>query len=106
MSAAEYEFGWPSITELGTFTVDLSQSSMAEVPKKGKNGDYISKEWSIVVVPAKISKALRVTGVSQRHYDRIRVLMLTGLKNLTVVRGLAAPGQSSSFAPYIISGVD
>lgn len=104
-TTASYEFGWPNVTELGTFQADFAQSVMSEVPRKGKNGDYIAKEWSVVVQSAKISIPVKLTGVSAKNYDRMRLLTLMGLKNLTVTRGMAAVGQPASFAPYIISGV-
>ena len=105
MSDVVYEFGWPNVTELGTFQADFSQSNSSEVPKKGRNGDYISREWSVVVSCAKIATPIKLVGVSAKNYDRMRLLGLMGLKNLTVTRGMAAVGQPASFAPYIISGV-
>ena len=104
-SITAVEFGWPTVTEIGTFQADFSQAVVADVPKTGKNGSYVAKEWSVVVVSAKMTQPIKLTGVSSKNFDRMRILSLMGLKNLTVVRGMAAVGQPSSFAPYIISGV-
>ena len=103
-TAAAYDFGWPQVTEFGTFTVDFSTASSIEVPKHGKNGDYTQKEWSVVIRCAKISEPILLTGIRTKDYERMRVLYAMRLKNLTVTRGMAAPGQPASFAPYIISG--
>jgi len=99
------EFGWPNVTELGTFAADFSSAVSADVPKTGKNGSYVSKEWSVVVSCAKLTQPIKLTGISAKNFDRMRLLTLMGLKNLTVTRGMAAVGQPSGFAPYIISGV-
>jgi hypothetical protein len=98
-------FGFGSSTEIGKFVVDFSQTTKQLVNRKGKNGDYTATEYSIVVQSALSTSPMLLTGVSSKHYDRMRILSLQGLKNLTVSRGIAPLGQPSSFAPYIISGV-
>lgn len=105
MSTQTYEFGWPNVTELGVFVADFSTAQSTEVPKTGKNGSYVSKEWSVVIQSAKLTTPVRITGISAKNYDRMRILSLMGLKNLTVTRGIPAVGQPTSFAPYIIQGV-
>lgn len=106
MSTTEsYEFSWTTTPDFSPFVVDFSTAKKSEVPKKGKTGDYISTEWSVAIKSAKISNTLLITGISQKHFERMRVLRAFGLINLTVSRGMAAVGQPASFAPYIISGV-
>lgn len=92
------------LEEISPFSVVFEETEKELVNRKSKDGrTYTATQYSIVVVSAIYSKKLRITGISEQIYTRMRLYRLKGVINLAVTRGLAA--KEGGFSPYIVSGV-
>lgn len=97
-------FGTQVLEDISPFVVIFDETTSELKNRTTKDGrSYTQKQYSIVVESALYSKRLKITGVSEAIYTRMRLYRLKGVINLAVTRGIAP--KEGGFAPYIVSGV-